>query len=180
MHAHIYTMHKRRLRWNFHVSPPNLSWEKCGTVSSKNQGVVATWWTVPNADRNLSEFRFEAEEMVCTIAIIAKQDLISIVCPLTYLTWIVKWRNPSWHDDGRIQVWQMAGRIIFGVILNCAFVSSLQLQHTWRLDRLNPQDNATGKSVQSTIMLSLEIHKVTNIKLSHLKFITATSCVCIP
>jgi len=32
MHAHIYTMHKRRLRWNYHVSPPDLSQEKCGMV----------------------------------------------------------------------------------------------------------------------------------------------------
>jgi hypothetical protein len=68
--------------------------------------------------------------MVSTITIIIKQHLIGIICPLTYLTWIVKWKNPNQHDDGRIQIWQVAGCIIFGVILNCAFVSSLQLQHT--------------------------------------------------
>jgi hypothetical protein len=32
MHAHIYTMHKRRLRWNSHVSPPDLSQKKCDMV----------------------------------------------------------------------------------------------------------------------------------------------------
>ncbi len=32
MHAHIYTMCKRRLRWNSHVSPLDLSREKCGMV----------------------------------------------------------------------------------------------------------------------------------------------------
>jgi hypothetical protein len=56
--------------------------------------------------------------------------MINIVYPLTYLRWIIKWRNSNQHDDGRIQVWQLARRIIFGVILNCAFVNSLQLQHT--------------------------------------------------
>jgi len=68
--------------------------------------------------------------MVSTIIIIAKQHLISIICPLTYLTWIVKWKNPSRHDDGRIQVQQVAGRTIFGVIINYASISFLQLQHT--------------------------------------------------
>jgi len=53
--------------------------------------------------------------MVSTITVIAKQHLISIVYPLTYLTWIIKWRNPSRRDDGRIQVRQVAGRIIFGM-----------------------------------------------------------------
>jgi hypothetical protein len=80
---------------------------------------------VPNADGNLSEFRLEVEEMVSTITIIAKQHLISIVYPLTYLTWIIKWRNPNRCDDGRIQIQQVARRIIFGVISNCASVSSL-------------------------------------------------------
>jgi hypothetical protein len=74
--------------------------------------------------------------MLSTITIIAKQHLISIIYPLTYLTWIVKWRNPSRHDDGWIQVWQVAGHTIFGVILNCAFVNSLQLQHTQKPDSL--------------------------------------------
>jgi hypothetical protein len=32
MHAHVYTMHKRRLKWNFHVSPLDLRWEKRGMV----------------------------------------------------------------------------------------------------------------------------------------------------
>jgi hypothetical protein len=68
--------------------------------------------------------------MVSTIIIIAKQHLINIICPLTYLTWIVKWRNPSQRDDGRIQVQQVAGRTLFGVMPNCVFISSLQLQHT--------------------------------------------------
>jgi hypothetical protein len=36
---------------------------------------------------------------------VATQHLISIVYPLTYLTWIIKWRNPSRRDDGRIPVW---------------------------------------------------------------------------
>jgi hypothetical protein len=58
--------------------------------------------------------------MVSTITIIAKQHLINIICPLTYLTWIVKWRNPNRRDDGRIQVQQVARRIVFGVIMNCA------------------------------------------------------------
>jgi hypothetical protein len=71
--------------------------------------------------------------MVSTIIIITKQHLISIVYPLTHLTWIVKWRNPSRHDDGRIQIRQVVGCTIFGVILNCAFVNSLQFQHTYRL-----------------------------------------------
>jgi len=65
--------------------------------------------------------------MVSTITIIAKQQLINIVYPLTYLTWIIKWGNPSRRDDGRIQVWQVVGRTIFGVISNCVFVNSLQL-----------------------------------------------------
>jgi hypothetical protein len=68
--------------------------------------------------------------MVSTIAINAKQHLINIVCPLTYLTWIIKWRNPGRRDDGRIQIRQMAGHTIFGMISNCASVNSLQLQHT--------------------------------------------------
>jgi hypothetical protein len=85
--------------------------------------------------------------MVSTITVVAKQHLINIVYPLTYLTWIIKWRNPSRRDDGRIQVWQVARHTIFGMILNCASVSSLQLQHTLRLDRLNPQDSATERSV---------------------------------
>jgi hypothetical protein len=63
------------------------------------------------------------------------------------LTWIVKWRNPSWCDDGRIQVRQVAWRTIFGMIPNCVFISSLQLQHTWRPDRLNPQDSVTRRNV---------------------------------
>jgi hypothetical protein len=67
--------------------------------------------------------------MASTITIIAKQHLINIICPLTYLTWIVKWRNLSQLDDGRIQVRQVAGRTIFGMIPNCASVNSLQLQH---------------------------------------------------
>jgi hypothetical protein len=67
--------------------------------------------------------------MVSTIIIVTKQHLINIVCPLTYLTWIIKWRNLSRHDDGRIQVQQVAGRTIFGVIPNYAFVNSLQFQH---------------------------------------------------
>jgi len=75
--------------------------------------------------------------MVSTIAIIVKQHLISIVSPLTYLTWIVKWRNQSQYDDGRIQIQQVVGRIIFGVVMNCAFISSLQLKHTGRPDCLN-------------------------------------------
>jgi hypothetical protein len=79
---------------------------------------------------NLNELWFEAEKMVSTIAIIAKQHLINIVCPLTYLTWIVKWRNLGRCDDGRIQIQQVVGHTIFGMIPNCAFVSSLQLQHT--------------------------------------------------
>ncbi len=45
-------------------------------------------------------------------------------------TWIVKWRNPSRRDDGRIQVRQVARHTIFKVIPNCASISSLQLQHT--------------------------------------------------
>jgi len=65
--------------------------------------------------------------MVSTIIIIVKQHLISIVYLLTYLTWIVKWRNPSRHDDGRIQVQQVVGCTVFGMIPNYAFVSSLQL-----------------------------------------------------
>jgi len=65
--------------------------------------------------------------MVSTITIIAKQHLITIVYPLTYLTWIVKWRNLSRRDDGRIQVWQVARHIVFGMILNYASVISLQL-----------------------------------------------------
>jgi hypothetical protein len=64
--------------------------------------------------------------MVSTITIITKQHLINIVCPLTYLTWIIKWRNPSRRDDGRIQIWQVAGCTIFGVIPNGVYVSSLQ------------------------------------------------------
>jgi hypothetical protein len=68
--------------------------------------------------------------MVSTITIIIKQHLIDIIYPLTYLTWIVKWRNPNRRDDGRIQVWQVARCIVFGMILNYASVRSLQLQHT--------------------------------------------------
>jgi hypothetical protein len=70
------------------------------------------------------------QNMVSTISIIAKQHLINIVFPLTYLTWIVKWRNPGRCDDGRIQIRQVSRRTIFGVISNCASISSLQLQHT--------------------------------------------------
>ncbi len=55
-----------------------------------------------NAGGNLSEFWLEAKKMVSTITVIAKQHLINIVYPLTYLTWIVKQRNPSRCDDGRI------------------------------------------------------------------------------
>jgi hypothetical protein len=86
-------------------------------------------------------------------------------------------QDPSWHDDGRIQVSLVAGHIIFAMILNCASISSLQLQHTWRPNRLNPQDSASKRSVQNIIKLSLEIHKVTNIKLFHIRFITISSCV---
>jgi hypothetical protein len=68
--------------------------------------------------------------MVSTIIDIAKQHLINIAYPLTNLTWIIKWRNPSRRDDGRIQVRHVTGRTIFGMILNYASVSSLQLQHT--------------------------------------------------
>jgi hypothetical protein len=32
MHIHIYTMHKKKLRWNSHVSPLDLSQEKRGMV----------------------------------------------------------------------------------------------------------------------------------------------------
>ncbi len=71
------------------------------------------------------DIRLEAKEMVSTITIVTKQHLISIICPLTYLTWIIKWRNPSRRDDGRIQVRQVVGRTIFGIITNCASVSSL-------------------------------------------------------
>jgi hypothetical protein len=85
---------------------------------------------VPNACGNFSELQLKAEYMVSTITIITKQHLTNIVCPLTYLKWIVKWRNPSRCDDGRIQVWQVARCIVFGVISNCVLVSSLQLQHT--------------------------------------------------
>jgi hypothetical protein len=75
--------------------------------------------------------------MLSTITMITKQDLINIVYPLTYLTWMVKWRNPSRCDDGRIQVRQVARHIVFGVISNCASVNSLQLQHTWKHDCRN-------------------------------------------
>jgi hypothetical protein len=68
--------------------------------------------------------------MVSTITIIAKQHLISIIYLLTYLTWIVKWRNPSRRYEGKVQVQQGVGRIIFGMIPNCASIKSLQLQHT--------------------------------------------------
>ncbi len=54
--------------------------------------------------------------MVSTIIVFAKQHPINIICPLTYLTWIIKWRNPSQRDDGRIQVRQVVGRTIFGMI----------------------------------------------------------------
>jgi hypothetical protein len=40
MHAHIYTMHKRRLRWNFHVPPPRPELGKVWHGLSRNQGVV--------------------------------------------------------------------------------------------------------------------------------------------
>jgi hypothetical protein len=62
---------------------------------SRNQGAIGEYDDIPIAGGNLSELRLEAEEMVSTITIIAKQHLIGIVCPLTYLTWIIKWRNPS-------------------------------------------------------------------------------------
>jgi hypothetical protein len=131
----------------FSCIPSNPSREKRGMVWVKSRCFNKTWWTIPNANKNLSELRLEAEEMVSTIIVFTKQHLINIVYSLTYLTWIVKWRNPSQHDDGRIQVQQVARRTIFGMILNCAFVSSLQLQHTWRPDRFNPQDSATKKNV---------------------------------
>jgi hypothetical protein len=62
--------------------------------------------------------------MVSTNTIIVKQHLINIVCPLTYLTWIVKCKNLNQRDDGRTQVWQVARHTIFGMILNCASVNS--------------------------------------------------------
>jgi hypothetical protein len=81
-------------------------------------------------EQSSDKFEEITEKMVSTIAIIEKQHLIGIVCSLTYLTWVVKWWNPSRCDDGRIQIRWMARRTIFGVILNCASVNSLQLQHT--------------------------------------------------
>jgi hypothetical protein len=180
MHTRIYTMHKKRLRWNYHVSPPQ-TWARKNVAWSeyKSRCYKRTWWIVPNASGNLSELRLEAKEMVSTIIVIAKQHLISVVYPLTYLTWIVKWRNPSQRDDGRIQVRQVAARIVFGVISNCVSVSFLQLQHTWRPDCLNPHDSAIERNVQNIIRLLLKIHKVTNVKLFHFRFVTAISCMCV-
>jgi hypothetical protein len=40
MHADIYTMHKRELKWNFHVSPPRLEPGKVWHGLNRNQGVV--------------------------------------------------------------------------------------------------------------------------------------------
>jgi hypothetical protein len=40
MHAHIYTMHKRKLGWNSHVSPPRLEPRKVWHGLSRNQGVI--------------------------------------------------------------------------------------------------------------------------------------------
>jgi hypothetical protein len=97
---------------------------------SRNQGAIGKHdEQYQMSVRTWSELWFEAKKMVSTIVIITKQHLISIVYPMTYLTWIVKWRNPGQHDDGRIQIQQVAGRTIFGMIPNCASVSSLQLQH---------------------------------------------------
>jgi len=68
--------------------------------------------------------------MVSTITIIAKQHLINIIYPLTYLKWIVKWRNPSRRYEGRVQVQRVARCTIFGMIPTCVSIKSLQLQHT--------------------------------------------------
>jgi len=159
--------------------PPRPEPRKAWHGLSRNQGVTREHDEQYQMSTGTCELRLEIEEMVSTIAIITKQHLINIVCPLTYLTWIIKWRNPNWCDDGRIQIRQVARRTVFGMIRNYVSINSLQLQHTWRLDHLNPQDNVTERSVQNTIKLPLEIHKVTNIKLSHLRFIIVTSCVCI-
>jgi hypothetical protein len=128
MHAHIYIMHKRRLKWNSHVSPLDLSREKHGMVWVEIKVMQENMMNTTKCQREL-EWALAWGRKHGTIAIIAKQHLINIVYPLTYLTWIVKWRNPNRHDDGRIQVQQMAGRIVFGMTLNCASVNSLQLQH---------------------------------------------------
>jgi hypothetical protein len=40
MQAHIYTMHKRRLRWNSHISPPRPELEKSWHGLNRNQGAV--------------------------------------------------------------------------------------------------------------------------------------------
>jgi hypothetical protein len=40
MHAHIYTMHKKRLRWNFHVTPPKPEPGKVWHGLSRNQGAA--------------------------------------------------------------------------------------------------------------------------------------------
>jgi hypothetical protein len=104
--------------------------------------------------------------MVSTIAIIAKQHLISIVCPLTYLTWIVKWRNPSRRDDGRIQVRQVAGHTIFGVISNFASVSSLQLN--------------TLESLITLILKIVRPEKVSRISLGcHSKYTKSSTSNCL-
>jgi hypothetical protein len=136
MHAHVYSLHKRRLRWNSHISPPpKLEPGKTWHGLSRNQGVAWTWWTVPNASKNLSEPRLEVKKMVYTITVIAKHQRLSSNIPKN-LTRIVKWRNPSQRDDGRIQVRQMARHTVFGMIMNCVFVNSLQLQHTWKFKLL--------------------------------------------
>jgi hypothetical protein len=40
MHTHIYTMHKKKLRWNSHVSPPIPESGKMWHGLSRSQGVV--------------------------------------------------------------------------------------------------------------------------------------------
>jgi hypothetical protein len=40
MHTHIYTMHKKRLRWKSHVSPLRLEPGKTRHGMSKNQGAT--------------------------------------------------------------------------------------------------------------------------------------------
>ncbi len=145
---HIYIQCTRR-GWDeiFMYLPPKPEPEKCGMV----------WVEIKVLQENMMNNTKCWWELEWTSAwgkidgihhyIIAKQHPINIVYPLTYLTWIVKWRNPSWCDDGRIQVRQVAWRTIFGMIPNCVFISSLQLQHTWRPDRLNPQDSVTRRNV---------------------------------
>jgi hypothetical protein len=40
MQAHIYTMHKRKLKWNSHVSPPIPKLGKVWHGLSRNQGAA--------------------------------------------------------------------------------------------------------------------------------------------